>query len=90
MGVYDRVTVPKVSVFVDTHACEADSAAERRNVAPSQNDTCEIVSLVPPFVYVPDVATVIDPAEGAFHVMVRFVASPADAAVVPAAPGSAV
>jgi hypothetical protein len=34
MGVYDRVTVPKVSVFVDTHACEAIDASSVRGILP--------------------------------------------------------
>lgn len=82
------------NVLPDAHACEAVSAAENRKlpaVVESQQEMCDRVSDVPPFVQEPDMDDIaFEPAEAALHVTDLRVVSPAAAAVVPAEPGSAV
>jgi hypothetical protein len=82
------------NVSPDAHAFEADSAAEPLNVPADDADhrlMCDRVSEVPPLVH-DDAIDVIafDPADAAAMVACTRVVEPAAAAVVPAAPGSAV
>jgi hypothetical protein len=93
IGVKDSVRAVIVSVFVLTHACDAVSAHDSRNVPADdavQIEMWVIVSDVPPLVQADNVDNVIDPADAAFHATAFRVALPTDTAVVPAAPGSAV
>src|SRR5690348_702226 len=82
------------NVLVDTHACDADRAAEPLNVPALEADHRLMwvrVSDVPPLVH-EDAIDVIafDPADAAAIVACTRVVDPAAAAVAPAAPGSAV
>jgi hypothetical protein len=82
------------NVFVETHAWDADSAAEPLNVPAAAADQIEMwvsVSEVPPFVHedaIDDIA--FDPPDAAAIVACTRVVDPAAAAVAPAEPGSAV
>jgi hypothetical protein len=82
------------NVLAEAHACEAVSVAENRKlpaVVESQQEMWDRVSDVPPFVHEPDIDDIAsEPADAVPHVTVFRVVSPTAAAVVPAAPGSAV
>ena len=90
----ETVSDVSVNVFVDTHACEAVKAAEYWKfpaVVESHTEMWLIVSDVPPFVHAAgEDVRLIDPADAALNVNALRVVSPAAAAVVPDAPGSAV
>jgi hypothetical protein len=84
----------RVNVFVDAHACEADSAADALNepaLDAVHNEMCVRVSDVPPFVHGPtELDAAFEPPEADAIVACFRVASPTAAAVAPAEPGSAV
>jgi hypothetical protein len=94
MGVTATLSVVRVNVFVFTHACELESAAEPWKVPEETSDhrlTWVRVSVVETFVHGPAVPVIaFDPAEAEAIVACLRDVSPAAAAVAPAEPGSAV
>lgn len=94
MGVSDQVQEFKVYVLPFAHDWVDDNAADPTKlptVAASQKETCDNVSVVPPFVHDGFVPVIdIDPAAGADQEMAGRVVEPAAAAVAPDAPGSPV
>jgi hypothetical protein len=91
MGDSDTENVVRENVSPDTHARDDASAELTLNVVVIQQATWLMVSEVPPLVH-PVTAVEIDlvPPDEDEAAPVFFDESPADAAVVPAAPGSAV
>jgi hypothetical protein len=94
MGVMATLKLVRLNVFVETHACDADSAAEPLKVPAVEADQIEMcvrVSEVPPLVHddaIDDIA--LEPPDAAAMVACTRVVEPAAAAVAPAEPGSAV
>src|ERR1700722_16793370 len=89
----EMLTEESCRMLPEAHAWEVVSCPEQMNVPAVeavQNETAVIVSEVPPLVHcgVPDTVTV--PADAVPNVTDTRLEDPADAAVVPAEPGSAV
>src|SRR5512139_943873 len=94
MGVTANTSDVRVKVLVDTHACEAvraHVAFTEPALDAVQNERCDRVSDVPPFVHGPALPVIdFEPPVAAAIVACFLDVSPAAAAVAPAAPGSAV